>query len=263
MTAMLGYAGRGAILALATFLRASTLILDTLHWTIVAPFRGKGLRMRAAIEQFVIIGFDALPIVTLICLLMGAILAMQSAYQLHNFGVDYLVPDLVAVAAMRELSPLMTAILVTGRSGSSFTAEIGTMKVSEEIDALDVMGLNPTKYLVVPKFIGTMVALPMVTLIATFMMILGGYLLSTLYIGQDSRIYIQRTADAFGWQDFLNGMTKSVFFAATICWVGVYRGFQTEGGAAAVGRMTTSSVVTSIFMIIIVDVIFTYLFFSA
>jgi len=137
------------------------------------------------------------------------------------------------------------------------------MKVSEEIDALDVMGLNPTKYLVVPKFIGTMLALPMVTLIATFTMILGGFLISTLYMGQDTRVYITRSAEAFGWEDFLNGMTKSVFFGATICWVGVYRGFQTEGGAAEVGHMTTSSVVTSIFMIVIVDVIFTYLFFSA
>ncbi len=137
MTALLGHAGRGAIRALAAFLRISTLILDTLHWTFVAPLRHKGLRVRATIEQFVIIGFEALPIITLICLLLGAILAMQSASQLRNFGVDYLVPDLVAVAAMRELSPLMTAILVTGRSGSSFTAEIGTMKVSEEIDALD------------------------------------------------------------------------------------------------------------------------------
>ncbi len=175
MTALLGHAGRGAIRALAAFLRISTLILDTLHWTFVAPLRHKGLRVRATIEQFVISGFDALPIITLICLLLGAILAMQSAYQLHNFGVDYLVPDLVAIAAMRELSPLMAAILVTGRSGSSFTAEIGTMKVSEEIDALDVMGLNPTKYLVVPKFIGTMLALPMSVqgLIADVQVLLG------------------------------------------------------------------------------------------
>jgi phospholipid/cholesterol/gamma-HCH transport system permease protein len=262
MSVLFGYIGRGTIRGLKAFLSVSVLIMDTAHWVFVAPFQRKGLRVRASVEQFVTIGFDALPIVMLICLLLGAILAMQSAYQLDRFGVGYLVPDLVAVAAMRELSPLMTAILVTGRSGSSFTAEIGTMKVSEEIDALDVMGLNPIKYLVVPKFIGTMLALPMITLVATFTMILGGFLLSTLYIGQDVRVYIQRSADAFGWQDFFNGMTKSVFFAATICWVGVYRGFQTEGGAGEVGRMTTSSVVTSIFMIIVVDVVFTYLFFS-
>jgi len=262
MTAIVGQIGRAAFTALKAFFAVSMLIVDTVQWVFVAPFRHKGLRIRATVEQFVTVGFDALPIVMLICLLLGAILAMQSADSLHSFGVDYLVPDLVAVAAMRELSPLMTAVLITGRSGSAFTAEIGTMKVSEEIDALDVMGLNPTKYLVAPKFIGTILAVPMVTLVATFTMILGGFLLSVFYIGHDARVYIERSADVFGWRDFLNGMTKSVFFAATICWVGVYRGFQTEGGAADVGRMTTSSVVTSIFMIIVVDVVFTYLFFK-
>ncbi len=262
MTALLGYAGRGALAVLRAYLSVSVLVVDTLDWLLIAPFRGRGIRFKASVTQFVEVGFNAVPIISLICLLMGAILAMQSQYQLERFGVDYLVPDLVAVAAMRELSPLMTAILVTGRSGSAFTAEIGTMKVSEEVDALDVMGLNPIKYLVVPKFLGTLVALPMVTLVATFTMMLGGFLLSTQYIGQDVSTYIQRSADAFTWNDFLNGMTKSVFFAMTICWVGVYRGFQTEGGAGEVGKMTTSSVVTSIFMIIVVDVVFTFLFFS-
>ncbi len=262
MTAIIGYAGRGAIAVFRAFIDVSVLMVDTIEWLLVAPFRGRGIRFKAAVTQFVEVGFNAIPIVALICLLMGAILAMQSQYQLERFGVDYLVPDLVAVAAMRELSPLMAAILITGRSGSAFTAEIGTMKVSEEVDALDVMGLNPIKYLVVPKFLGTILAVPMVTLVATFMMIAGGFLLSTQYIGQDVSTYIQRSADSFSWNDFLNGMTKSVFFAMTICWVGVYRGFQTEGGAGEVGKMTTSSVVTSIFMIIIVDVIFTYLFFA-
>jgi phospholipid/cholesterol/gamma-HCH transport system permease protein len=262
MTAIIGYAGRGALALLRVFIDVSVLIVGTLDWAFVAPFRGRGMRVRSTVTQFVEVGFNAVPVISLICLLMGAILAMQSQYQLDRFGVDYLVPDLVAVAAMRELSPLMTAILVTGRSGSAFTAEIGTMKVSEEVDALDVMGLNPVKYLVVPKFIGTLLAVPMVTLVATFMMMLGGFLLSTQYIGQDVGTYVERSADAFTWNDFLNGMIKSVFFAMTICWVGVYRGFQTEGGAGEVGKMTTSSVVTSIFMIIVVDVIFTYLFFS-
>jgi len=262
MTAIIGYAGRGALYLLRTFVDVSVLLVETIEWLVLAPFRGGGIRFRASVTQFVEVGFNAILIVALICILMGAILAMQSQYQLENFGVDYLVPDLVAVAAMRELSPLMTAILVTGRSGSAFTAEIGTMKVSEEVDALDVMGLNPIKYLVVPKFVGTVFALPMLTLIATFTMILGGFMLSTYYLGQDVTVYIERSANSFSWSDFLNGMTKSVFFAMTICWVGVYRGFQTEGGAGEVGKMTTSSVVTSIFILIVVDVIFTYMFFA-
>jgi len=262
MSALVGYTGRVFLAGLHDFLTACKLLVDTAFWIVVAPLRGKGLRFRAATEQFVSVGYDSLPIVMLISLLLGAILAMQSAYQLESFGVGYLVPDLVAVAAMRELAPLMTAILITGRSGSAFTAEIGTMKVSEEIDALEVMGLNPIKYLVVPKFIGTTLAVPLVTAVATFTMIIGGFLLSALYLGQDATIYLERSADSVTAKDFATGFVKSVFFAIVICLVGVYRGFEVEGGAEGVGKKTTSSVVTSIFLVIVVDVIFTYMFFS-
>lgn len=262
MLTLAGYTGRGFLYGVQAFLHASELIVDTFYWTFVAPFRRKGLRARAAVEQFVVVGFNSLPIIMLICLLMGAILAMQSAYQLERFGVGYLVPNLVAVTSIRELAPLLAAILITGRSGSAFTAEIGTMKVSEEIDALNVMGLNATKYLVVPKFVGTVLAVPMVTLIATFMMIFGGHLLATLYLHYDPWMYIERSANALSGRDAVNGLTKSVFFAVVICMVGVFRGFQVEGGAEGVGKKTTSSVVTSIFLIIVVDVVFTYLFFA-
>ncbi len=262
MTAIIGHTGRVFLAGTHAFLAACSLIVDTLFWLTVAPLRGNGLRVRAAVEQFVRVGYDSLPIVMLITFLLGAILAMQSAYQLSGFGVAYLVPELVAVTAMRELAPLMTAILITGRSGSAFTAEIGTMKVSEEIDALEVMGLNPTKYLVVPKFIGTTLAVPLVTMVATFTMIAGGFVISTVYLHQDARVYLESSADAITMMDFGNGFTKSVFFAIVICMVGVYRGFEVEGGAEGVGKKTTSSVVTSIFLIIVVDVVFTYLFFS-
>lgn len=262
MTAILGYTGRVFLTGTHAFLAACSLIVDILFWIAIAPLRGKGLRVRAAVEQFVRVGYNSLPIVMLITFLLGAILAMQSAYQLSRFGVIYLVPNLVGVAAVRELAPLMTAILITGRSGSAFTAEIGTMKVSEEIDALEVMGLNPTKYLVVPKFIGTTLAVPMVTMVATLTMILGGFAISTVYLGQDPRVYLESSADAITMKDFANGFTKSVFFAIVICVVGVYRGFEVEGGAEGVGKKTTSSVVTSIFLIVVVDVLFTYLFFS-
>jgi len=262
VTAIVGYTGRAFLVSTHAFFSACTLILDTAYWLTIGPLRGRGFRFRAAVEQFVLVGFNSLPIVMLITLLLGAILAMQSAHQLSGFGVSYLVPDLVAVAAMRELAPLMTAILIAGRSGSAFTAEIGTMRVSEEIDALEVMGLNPTKYLVIPKFVGTTLAVPMVTMIGTFTMILGGFLISTSYLGQDAAIYIKSSADALTMKDFANGLTKSVFFAIVICMVGVYRGFEVEGGAEGVGKKTTSSVVTSIFLIVLLDVVFTYLFFS-
>ncbi len=257
-----GSLGRHTLNTLCAASRVCVLILDTLNWIVIAPVRGKGLRVRATIHQFVEFGAHSLPVVGLICFLIGAIMAMQSAYQLAAFGMTQLVADLVGVAAMRELAPLMAAIIVTGRSGSAITAEIGTMKVADELDALEVMGINATKFLVVPKVLGMTLALPCVTILAVLIMILGGYTLSVTLLGLDSAMYLERTAMALAPLDFATGMTKSVFFALTISLVGVYRGFQVEGGAEGVGKMTTSSVVTSIFLIIVVDLIFTWLFFS-
>lgn len=266
MTAVIiavGTVGRVALNALYAASRICVLIVDTFYWVFVAPLRGKGLRVRSTIEHFVSFGVNSLPIVGLICFLIGAIMAMQASYQLARFGAQRYIANLVGVAALRELAPLMTAILLTGRSGSAITAEIGTMKVAEEIDALDVMGVNPTKFLVVPKFLAMMFAIPCLTVLAMSIMIFGGFFLSCVVLGLDMGMYIRQTAEALAFKDFATGMTKSIFFAFVICWVGVYRGFQVEGGAEGVGKMTTSSVVTSIFFIIIVDLIFTVLFFFA
>jgi phospholipid/cholesterol/gamma-HCH transport system permease protein len=150
---------------------------------------------------------------------------------------------------------------MTGRSGSAITAEIGTMKVGEEIDALEVMGVNPIKYLVVPKFLAMLVSVPCVTVVAMFVMVFGGWTAAVFIVGVDSGLYLDQTAGALVTKDLVTGLVKSVFFALAICWVGVYRGFEVEGGAEGVGRKTTSSVVTSIFIIIIVDLVFTVLFF--
>lgn len=259
---IVGALGRTTLNVFHSVLRVCLLIVETLRWTFIQPFRGKGLRFRSAVHHFVEFGVNSLPIVSLICFLIGAIMAMQAANQLRRFGAMQYIANLVGVAAMRELAPLMTAILLTGRSGSAITAEIGAMRVAEEIDALEVMGVNPTKFLVVPKFLGMLFALPCLTIVAVFIMISGGFALSVLGLGLEPIQYLTNTVDAIEMKDFATGMTKSVFFAVVICWVGVYRGFQVEGGAEGVGRMTTSSVVTSIFFIIIVDLIFTALFFS-
>ena len=135
------------------------------------------------------------------------------------------------------------------------------MKVAEEIDALEVMGLNPTKFLIVPKFLGMVLALPCVTVLAMFIMIAGGYFVSVFVIHVESSVYIEQTMNALQSKDLLTGMVKSFFFALVICWVGIYRGFQVEGGAEGVGRQTTSSVVTSIFLIIVADLVWTILFY--
>ena len=258
---VVGTTGRVSLNVAYAMARVCVLMVDTANWTFLQPLRGRGLRVKASVFNFVEYGVNSLPIVGLICFLIGAIMAMQSAYQLARFGATQYIANLVGVAAMRELAPLMTAILLTGRSGSAIAAEIGTMKVAEEIDALEVMGLNPTKFLIVPKFLAMLFAIPCLTVMATFIMISGGYALSVGILGVDSGVYLDNTIDALQAKDFVTGMTKSVFFAIVICLVGVYRGFQVEGGAEGVGRMTTSSVVTSIFLIIVVDLIFTALFF--
>ena len=258
---VVGTTGRVSLNVVYALTRVCVLLVDTANWTLIQPLRGRGLRIKAVVLNFVEYGVNSLPIVGLICFLIGAIMAMQSAYQLSRFGATQYIANLVGVAAMRELAPLMTAILLTGRSGSAIAAEIGTMKVAEEIDALEVMGLNPTKFLIVPKFLAMLFAIPCLTVLATFIMIAGGYSLSVGILGVDSGVYLDNTIGALRAKDFVTGMTKSVFFAIVICMVGVYRGFQVEGGAEGVGRMTTSSVVTSIFLIIIVDLIFTAVFF--
>ncbi len=263
MTALAGYTGRIVLGSIATFFSICLMAVDTLYWSTVAPITGKGLRVKYTIEMFVEYSYRSLPVVMLISLLIGAIMAMQAAPQLDQFGVVHLVADLVGVSAMRELAPLMTAIIITGRSGSAITAEIGTMKVAEELDALEVMGLNPTKFLVAPKFVAMALAVPMVTVVAVFTMIGGGCFISIIVMGMDPQLYLTQTSDALVFKDFVIGMVKSFFFAIVICWVGVYRGFQVEGGAEGVGKRTTSSVVTSIFLIIFVDMIFTSLFYFA
>lgn len=253
--------GRWALRQISAALRVSVLMVDTMVWLVVAPFRGRGFRWRSSVEHFVEFGARSLPIVGMICFLVGVIIALQASYTLGQWGANRYIADLVAVSAMRELAPLMTAILIAGRCGSAITAEIGTMKVNEELDALEVMGLNPTKYLVAPKFLAMITAVPAVTAIAMFIMILGGWTASVSVVGVETEVYVRQTVGAIVEKDLLIGMVKSLFFGVAICWVGVYRGFQVEGGAEGVGRLTTASVVTSIFLIIIVDLVFTVLFY--
>lgn len=262
MTALLGHTGRNTLNALYAAATVCVLMVDTVNWLVWQPLRGKGLRVRSTVEHFVEFGVRSLPIVGLICALIGVIMALQAAYTLEKWGATALIANLVGISALRELAPLMTAILITGRCGSAITAEIGTMKVSEEIDALNVMGLNPTKFLIVPKFLAMLVAVPCVTVLAMAIMILGGFFAGVVLVGVDPIIYYRQTAEALTRMDLVSGMVKSVFFGITICWVGVYRGFRVDGGAEGVGRETTSSVVTSILIIIVVDLVWTALFFA-
>ena len=232
------------------------------YWTFIAPFRGGRLRWSTAFRQMVVIGVQALPVVCLIAFFVGLILAFQGAYELKKFGAMRFVVSLVGVTITREMGPLMTAIIVIGRSGSAFAAELGTMKVSEEVDALVTMGLNPIQFLLVPKFVAMMVMMPCLTTIADLMGILGGATFAyTSELEMGLRQYLMATAEALVMRDIISGLIKSIVFGMVIVQIGCYEGFTVTGGPQGVGRSTTSSVVTAIFSVIIVDVIFTAFFY--
>ena len=231
------------------------------YFTLIGPFRGKSVRLSRAFHQAMAVGIEALPILSTITFFVGLILALQGAYELRKFGALQYVAGGVAVSMTRELGPLMTAIVVIGRSGSAFAAEIGTMKVTEEIDALTTMALNPIQFLVTPKFLAMILMLPCLTTWADFMGVLGGAVFGVTGANFTLHGYIQATVDALLVRDIVTGLIKSVMFGAVITAVGCYEGFETGGGAEEVGRSTTSAVVMSIFLVIVVDLVFTTLFY--
>jgi phospholipid/cholesterol/gamma-HCH transport system permease protein len=240
---------------------AAKVMNDALYWTFVSPLKGGSVRFRASISEMVNAGYYAVPIVSVISLFVGIILALQAAYQLKRVGALIYVANLVGVSLTRELGPIMTAIIVSGRSGSAFAAEIGSMKAAEEIDALITMGINPVRYLVVPKLIALMVMVPALTIIADLVGIFGGFLLATTALELHPYNYFQQTVNALLIKDVFTGLLKAWAFGIVITLVGAYQGFKVQGGAEEVGRRTTSSVVTSIFLVIIVDLFFTMLFY--
>ncbi|MBN1351728.1 ABC transporter permease [candidate division KSB1 bacterium] len=262
MTQALGALGRKFIRVLQHLTNFTYLSKDSLKWTLVAPLQGKGLSMTDLAMQMVHIGVNSIPIVTIITFLVGLIIAMQSAYQLERFGASIYVADLVGVSITRELGPLITAIILAGRSGSAITAELGTMKVSEEIDALTTMGINPVKFLVAPRLLAMAIMVPCLTLLADLMGIVGGMVLAINALDIDLTRYFMQTINALVFKDLITGLIKSAVFAIIIAGVGCYQGFIVKGGAEGVGKSTTNSVVISIFLIILADVVFTALFYS-
>jgi len=229
--------------------------------TIVGPFNGHPVRFSKAVSQAMEAGIRALPILSLITFFIGLILALQSAYELQRFGALNFVASAVAISMSRELGPLITAIIVIGRSGSAFAAELGTMKVSEEIDALETMAIDPVHFLVAPKFIAMVVMLPCLTIWALAMGIFGGSVFGVLKADFTWTGYIRASLDALALRDVTTGLVKSVMFGVTITAVGCLEGLLTGGGAEQVGRSTTRAVVVSIFLVILVDLVFTTLFF--
>ena len=240
---------------------ASRIINDVFYWAFISPFKGKPIRVRASISEMVKAGYNSVPIVSVISLFIGIILALQAAYQLKRFGALIYVADLVGVSMTRELGPIITAIIISRRSGSAFAAEIGSMKAAEEVDALMTMGINPVRFLVVPKLIALMVMVPVLTVLSDFLGLFGGFLLSVTLLELHPVNYFQQTINALLVKDIMTGVIKVWALGIVITTVGAYHGFKVEGGAEEVGRHTTSSVVASIFLVIVFDLFFTALFY--
>src|SRR5579863_2102426 len=227
----------------------------------IGPFRGRSMSFTRAVHQAMAVGIEALPIASLISFFIGMILALQGAYELRRLGALQLVASAVAISMTRELGPLMTAIIVIGRSGSAFAAEIGTMKVNEEIDALQTMALEPVHFLVAPKFLAMILMLPCLTTWSDFMGVLGGALFGISSAGFTLESYLRATIDAIVMRDIITGLIKSLMFGIVITAVGCQEGFSTGLGSEQVGRSTTSAVVKSIFLVIAVDLVFTAIFY--
>ena len=261
MTSVLAFLGRNTLGFLRYVSGLYELSAKTAYWAFVAPFKGRRVKWGNAIHQMVVAGVDSIPIVALISFFIGIVLGLQGAYQLAKFGATYFVTALVGVSVTRELGPLMTAIIIAGRSGSAFAAELGTMKVSEEIDALEAMGLDSVRYLVVPKYLAMLVMMPCLTLISDLSGILGGAAFEMAQLDKTFLMCLSATRDALVMHDITTGLIKSMVFGLIITTIGCNEGFSVKGGAEGVGKVTTSSVVISIFLIIFADVIFTAIFY--
>ena len=216
----------------------------------------KSLRVEDTVTAMEKAGVDAVPIIALTSFLLGLIIAFMSSIQLQQFGANIYVASLVALAMTSELGPIMTAIIVAGRSGSAFAAEIGTMKISEEVDALFIMGFDPTLFLTIPRMIASIIVVPLLTLFSNLFAVAGGLVVGVFMLDLTPGSYINQTIETLTLFDVFWGLGKSVVFAVLISWIGCLRGFQTRGGAAAVGNAATSAVVSSVFLIILVDSIF-------
>ena len=227
---------------------------------VYALFHPRCVRWGDVLVIFEKVGVDAVPILITIQFLIGVILALLGAGQLAQFGAEIYVANLVAIAMVQELGPMLTAVLVAGRSGAAFAAEIGTMKVSEEIDALESMGINPQHFLVIPRIIAVTLAMPCLLLIANVAGIVGGIVTVMLFLDIPTSLYITQTLDSINMYIIFQGFIKSIVFAILVSGVGCMRGFEVKGGAGNVGLSTTSAVVSGIFLIVVFNGFFTIIF---
>ena len=262
VVAKLNDIGRSAVSAtddISVFLQ----MLGSLFWGLVGVLRRpRSLRLTSLVYQLYRVGWQAIPIVVLITFLIGAIIAQQGFFHFRKFGADSYVVDMVGILVLRELGVLIVAIMVAGRSGSAYTAEIGSMKMREEIDALSTMGLDPVEVLILPRVIALICALPILSFIGSMAALYGGGLVAQLYGGMGPAIYIARLHEAVSITHFEVGIIKAPFMALVIGIVACSEGLQVKGSAESLGKQTTTSVVKSIFLVIVLDGLFAVFFAS-
>jgi len=234
----------------------SILALETTFWIFVPPIKKERI-----FEQAKQIGLDSLFIVSLVAFFTGMILALQTAYLMKKLSSEIYIASIIALSLTRELGPVLTALIVAGRSGAAITAEIGTMTVTEQVDALKTLATNPVKYLVVPRFLALTLMLPVLTIYADLIGIFGGYLIGVNRLSISPSMYMATTFDTLVNKDIVTGLIKTVFFGMIISLVACYEGLNVEGGAEGVGKSTTKSVVTTFIFIIVADCFFTALFY--
>ena len=237
------------------------LMADIFVWTFTDIFEKKQHRKGEFVNQAVLIGVNAIPIVGLISFMIGLVLALQSAAQLRQFGANIFIVDLVVIAMTREMGPLLTAIMIAGRSGSAIASEVATMKVTEEVDALKTMALNPVRFIVIPKMHASICTLPFLTILANLFGIVGGMVIARFYLDIAFPVFFSRMVTVLYLKDLATGIFKSLIFSGIIVQTGAFYGFRVTGGAEGVGRFTTSAVVTSIFLVILADSIIGLMFY--
>ncbi len=232
-----------------------------LYWLFIAPFRGRGWRIGHTFAQIVRIGVHAVPMSALTALTIGVVLAMQSAAQLAKLGATVYVPGLVSSSLIRELAPLVTAVIVIGRSGSSVTAELGTMKVSEEIEALEVMAIPPMSWLIIPRFLAMVIMMPLLTVFSIYVGLAGGWMIGHFSLHMSTAFFVNHALQYVELRDIAISMLKSSVFGVLIVTIACSIGLNVSGGAEGVGLATTRSVVVSLLTVFIANALLTALFF--
>ena len=238
-------------------------LYDAVGWALLGVLRRpRSLRMTSLVYQTWRIGWQAIPIMALITFLIGAIIAQQGIFHFRKFGAESYVVDMVGILVLRELGVLIVAIMVAGRSGSACTAELGSMKMREEIDALTTMGLDPIEVLILPRIIALVIALPILAFMGSMAALYGGGLIAWLYGGMSPAIFIERLREAVSVTHFEVGIIKAPFMALVIGIIACSEGLKVQGSAESLGRQTTTSVVKSIFLVIVLDGLFAVFFAS-